>query len=343
MYPNVQTSFPHNESYQQSQSHQTPRSFQQQQFGPRFQTPQQFTPPRSFYQPSHDHSRMPYPGPIQTQPLYQSAQNYETPPNPQYSQSPVNIGFNQPSIPTYRTPHPIQNYNQHPPIQNYNQTPPIQNYNQPPPIQNYNQPPPNQNYNQPPLIQNYNQPPPIQNYTPPFQSVNQNCHQPVSSPYQCPNQGYSTSNTPYQPQVQSPELLKQPYVQQQCPFNSPRQAFNQRLPFRPPGQQRFPFINQNPRFQQSQHSNNRFQFQPRQKQNYHPRASSNFNNQSNDNNIHSKDKLQIACQLGDCDFIGPPNAIKEHQNLHHKLGLHKKVLYSNNSDAVKNWIEERKK
>lgn len=366
--PNCQSTYSPNGPNQQSQSYHTPRPFQQQQFGPRFQSPsQQFTPPGSYYQPSrqhHDHSIPAYqvpntalPPPFYqpanpnfdqtTKPLYQPPvqnqlpiQHTEIPPNhSKYPPPSAGPCFNQLSVPPYRTPG--QTY-----------IPPIQNFSQPPPIQNYNNCPPIQNYNQPPSIQNFNH----SNTPPPFQSMNLNCnqHQPVGSSYQSPNHGISaTPNNSYQPQVQNSESLKQPYKlpvdqcyqQQQSSFNLPRHEFNQRPPFRPPGQQRFPFNKQNPRYQQSQHGN-RFQFQPRQQfQNYRPRGGPppSFNNQSKENFVPKKDKNQVACELGDCDFVGHASAVKEHQNMHHRLGLHKKVLYSNNSDAVKNWIEERKK
>lgn len=358
--PNDQSTYPQNGPYQQPN---LSRPFQQQQFGPRFQTPSpQFTPPRPFYQPPqqhHDHSRLPYQMPVQPQPFYQSnnpnlnqtpksyqsspVQNFETAPNPQYPPPPTGPGFNQLSVSPYRIQEqtPIQKFN-HPPIQNYNQSP----------IQNYNDHIPIHNLNQPPSIQNYN--PPV---TPPFQSVTQNGHQPMTSPYQSPNPGYGpTLNIPFQPQVQSPDSLKQPYqlpveqcYQQQQSFNVPRHGFNQRPPFRSPGHQRFPFNHQKSRYQQPQQGNitNRFQFHPKQQyQNYRPRGPPpSFNNHFNMNgsNVTKKDKPQIACEMGDCDFVGHAGAIREHQNLHHRLGLHKKVLYSNNSDAVKNWIEERKK
>ncbi|XP_001946648.1 nuclear fragile X mental retardation-interacting protein 1 [Acyrthosiphon pisum] len=348
--PNGQTNFTPNGPYQQSQSYQTPRPFQQgQQFGPRFQSPpQQFTPPSSFYQTSqqhHDHSMSAYqvPDTAIPPPFYQPPpqnqlpiQHIETPPNPKYPPPSAGPCFNQLSVSPYRTPGQIyvplnQNYSQPPPVQNYNNCPPIQNFNHPPPIQNFNHP-----------------------ITPPFQSVNQSCNQPMGSPYQSPSPGFSaTPNNIYQPQVLSPESLKRPYKlpadqcyqQQQSSFNLPRHEFNQRPSFRPSGQQRFPFNKQNPRYQQSQHGN-RFQFQPKQQyQNYRPRGGPppGFNNQSKENFIPKKDKNQVACELGDCDFVGHASAVKEHQNLHHRLGLHKKVLYSNNSDAVQNWIEERKK
>lgn len=330
--PNGQPPYSPNGPYQQPQSYQIQRPFQQQQFGPRFQSPsQQFTPPGPFYQPPpqhHDHSIPPYQVPVTTlpPPFYQPSvqnQHIETPPNSKYP-PPASPGFNQQSVPSYRTPG--QTY-----------VPPVQNYSQPPPVQNYNQPPPIQNFHQ--TIK-------------PFQSVNQSCNQPIASPYQSPRPGFSpTPKTSYQPQVQSPESLKQSYNEDQCyqqqqsSFNSPRHDFNIRPSFRPLGQQRFPFNNQRPRYQQSQHGN-RFQFQPRQQyQNYRPRGGPplTFNNQNKGNFLSKKDQNQIACELGDCDFVGHASAVKEHQNLHHRLGLHKKVLYSNNSDAIKNWIEERKK
>lgn len=352
--PNGQSAYPQNGLYQQPNPS---RPFPQQQFGPRFQTPsQQFTPPRSFYQPPqqhHDHPRLPYQVPVQSQPFYQSnnsnlnqtpVHNFEPAPNPHLPPPSAGSGFNQLSISPYRIPEqtPIQSYN-HAPIQNYNQSP-IQNFNDHPPIHNLNQPPPIQNYN-----------PPV---TPPFQSATQNCHQPMTSPYQSPNPGYGpTPNIPFQPRAQSPDSLKQPYqspvdqcYQQQNSFNLPRHGINQRPPFRSPGQQRFPFNHQSSRYQQPQHSNNtnnRFQFHPRQQyQNYRPRGPPpSFNNQAymNGSNLYKKDKPQIACEMGDCDFVGHAGAIREHQNLHHRLGLHKKVLYSNNSDAINKWIEERKK
>ncbi|XP_026822903.1 putative uncharacterized protein DDB_G0274405 [Rhopalosiphum maidis] len=354
--PNGQSTYSPNGPNQQSQSYHSPRSFQQQQFGPRFQSPpQQFTPPGSFYQPSrqhHDRSIPAYqvpntalPPPFYqpansnfdqtTKPLYQHpGQNHLPIQHPPQSAGPC---FNQLSVPPFRTPGPTY-------------IPPIQNFNQPPPIQNYNNCPPIQNYNQPPPIQNFNH----SITPPPFQPIHLNCNQPVGSSYQSPSPGINTtSNNSYQPQVQNPELLKQPYnlptdqcyPQQQSSFNLPRHEFNQRPSFRPSGQQRFPFNKQNPRFQQSQHGN-RFQFQPRQQyQNYRPRLGPppSFNNQSKGNFVPKKDKNQVACELGDCDFVGHASAVREHQNMHHRLGLHKKVLYSNNSDAVKNWIEERKK
>ncbi|XP_022166502.1 nuclear fragile X mental retardation-interacting protein 1-like [Myzus persicae] len=351
--PNNQTTFTPNGAYQQSQSYQTPRPFQQQQFGPRFQSPsQQFTPPGSFYQPSrqhHNHSIHAYqvpdtaiPPPFyqpvnpnfeQTKPSYQpSLQNkhIETSPNPKYPPPSASPCFNQLSVPPYRTSGQIY-------------VPPNQNYRQPPPIQNYNNCPPIQNYNHPPPIQNFNHP-----VAPPFQLANQSCNQPMSSPYHSPSPGFSpTQNNIYQPQALSPESLKQPYKltadqcypQQQSSYNLPIHEFNQRPSFRPLGQQRFPFNKQNPRYQQSQNGN-RFQFQPRQQyQNYRTREGS----PSKGNFVSKKDKNQVACELGDCDFVGHAKAVKEHQNLHHRLGLHKKVLYSNNSDAVQKWIEERKK
>jgi len=363
--PNGQTSFTPNGLYQQSQSYQTPRPFQQQQFGPRFKSPsQQFTPPGSFYQPSqqyHDHSIPPtyqVPDTAIPPPFYQHAnpnfeqatklsyqpplqnqlpiQHVETPPNPKYPPPSAGHCFNQPSLPPYRMPGQIY-------------VPPNQNYRQPPPVQNYNNCPPMQNYNHPPPIQNFNH-----SITPPFQPVNQNTNQPMGSSYQSPSPGFSpTPNNIYQPQILNPESLKQSYnlqtdqsyQQQQSSLNLPRHEFNQRPSFRPSGQQRFPFNKQNPRYQQPQHSN-RFQFQPRQQyQNYRPRVGlpPSLNNQIKGNDVSKKDKNQIACELGDCDFVGHASAVKEHQNLHHRLGLHKKVLYSNNSDAIKNWIEERKK
>lgn len=362
--PNGLPTYPQNGPYQQPNSSRPfHQQQQQQQFGPRFQTPSpQFTPPRSFYQPPqqhHDHSRSPYQVPVQPQRFYQSnspnlnqtpkppyqspVQNFENVPNPQYPPPPAGSNFNQLSISPYRIPEqtPIQNYNHL--IQNYNQSP-IQNYNDHPPIHDLSQPPPIKNYN-----------PPV---TPPFQPASQNCHQPMTSPYQSPNPGYGlTPNIPFQPPAQSPDSLKQPYhlpvdqcYQQHQSFNPPRHGFNHRPPFRSPGHQRFPLNHQQSRYQQPQHgnnTNNRFQFHPRQQyQNYRPRGPPpSFNNQPNMNgsNLSKKDKPQIACEMGDCDFVGHAGAIREHQNLHHRLGLHKKVLYSNNSDAVKNWIEERKK
>ncbi|XP_025193010.1 nuclear fragile X mental retardation-interacting protein 1 [Melanaphis sacchari] len=343
--PNGLSNYSPNGPNQQSQSY-TPRSFQQQQFGPRFQSPpQQFTPPGSFYQPPrqhHDPSIPAYqvPNTALPPPFYQTPvqnqlpiQHIEIPPNSNYPPPSAGPCFNQQSVPPYRTPGqvfipPIQNFSQPPPIQNYNNCPPIQNYNQPPPIQNFNNP----------------------NIPPPFQSINLNCNQPVGSSYQSPSPGINaTPNNSFRPQVQNPEPYKLPadqcYQQQQSPFNLPRHEFNQRPSFRPPGQQRFPFNKQNPRYQQSQHDN-RFQFKPRQQyQNYRPRGGPplSFNNQSKSNFVPKNDKNQVACELGDCDFVGHASAVKEHQNMHHRLGLHKKVLYSNNSDAIKNWIEERKK
>lgn len=387
--PNGQSTYPPNGPYQQLPSHQTPRSYQQQQFGPRFQTPpQQFTPPRTFYPPpqlnqdhprppyqnpvppqlNQDHPRPPYQGPVPPQPFYQPTnpnfdqtlkspmqsldtlpnpsyqppiQNFNTPPNTRYPPPSPGSRCSQPPIPPYKPPGQtfeltIPNLSQPPPIHNYNQS--VQNYNNHVPVQNYNQPPPVQNYNQ--------------SITPPYQPVNQNCHQSMGSPYHSPSPGYgSTLNSPYQPHVNSSESLKQPYQlsADQCykppqpSFNLPRNEFNQRLPFRPQifESQRFAFNNQNTRYQQPHHINNRLQFHPRQQfQNYRPRGPSVGFNQSMGNNAF---KTQIACEMGDCDFVGHASAVKEHQNLHHRLGLHKKVLYSNNSDAIKNWIEERKK
>lgn len=350
-HPNGHPIYSQNISHQQLQSHQTTRPFQQQQLGPRFQTPQHLSSSsyhqlprphcnrlitpyqssinhRSFYQPDNfdQISKPSYPPPIQ---------NFKTSPNPQYppQHGPLGPGFSPP-IPSYRAPEPhIQNLNQ-PFIENYNYFPP--------PIQTYNQSP-NQNINNPP-IPNYNQPPPIQNYdqspTPPYQSAKQN------SLFQSSNPGHSPSqNASYQ--LQNPKSLNQSYQlpidqfykQQPPPFNLPRPEFNQRPPFKPQGQQKFPFSNQIPRYQQQQPNYNRFQFHSKQQyqNNNLTGPPPSFNNPS------KKDKLQIACELGDCDFVGHPGAVKEHQNLHHRLGLHKKVLYSNNSDAVKNWIEERKK
>lgn len=371
--PNGPATFPQNSPYQQP--HQMPRPFQQQQFGPRFQSPQPMTSPGSFYQPPqqhHDLSRPPYQNPGQHQPFFQPPnhpnfdptskppfqtpiQHFGTPPpNQQYPPPPIGPGFNQP----FRTPGStyepsIQNFNQPPPIQNFNQPPPIQNYNQPPPIQNFSQSPV-QSFNNHPPIQNFNQPPPIQNYnspvTPPFNPGHQNNHRPMNSPYQSPSQGYGpTTNTSHQPQVHSPDLLKQPnklpvdqcYQQQPPSFISPRQDFNQRQRFRPPGQHRFSFMNQQPRFQSPQHGNNRFNFHPRQQ--YHNHNPLSTNKESMGKHVPKKDKLQIACDIDDCDFVGHASAVKEHQNMHHRLGLHKKVLYSNNSDAINKWIQERKK
>lgn len=333
-----------NVPYQQLQSHQTSIPFQPQQFGPRFQSPpQHFTPPSSFCQsprPHHDQPRHQYQSPVNSRPTYPlPVQNFNTLANSQYPPSHGPPGFSPPSIPSYKTSEPpIQNYNQ-PPIQNYNRFPPIQTYNQPP-VQSYNNNPPIPNYNQPPSIQNYNQP-----ATPP--------HQPMNSSYQFPSPGYGPPpNTPYQPQ--SSELSNLPYqlpidqCYQQQPhltYDLPKHEFNQRPPFRPPGHQRFPFKSQMPKYQQPQHGKNKFQFHPKQQyQNFYPKGPPpSFDNQSNIDNSQKKDKLQIACELGDCDFVGHPGAVKEHKSMHHRLGLHKKVLYSNNSDAVKNWIEERKK
>ena len=194
--------------------YQTPRPFQQQQFGPRFQSSQQFTPPGLFYQPSrqhHNHSTPAYqipdtalPPPFYqpanpnfdqtTEPSYQSPvqnqlpiQHIKTPPNSKYPPPSAGPCFNQLSVSPYGSPGPIYV----PPIQNYSQ-PPVQNFNNCPPIQNLNQPPP--------PIQNFNNP-----VTPPFQSVNQ----PMGSPYQSSSPSFNpTLNNTYQPQVQRPELLK---------------------------------------------------------------------------------------------------------------------------------------
>lgn len=345
-HQNGQPIYPPNGSYQQQSSHM-PRPFQQQQFGPRFETPQQFTQPGTYYQ-SPQQQRAPYQGPVvQPQQFYPPAvqnqiavQNVETLPNSQYSSLSTGPGFNQMPIPPYRPPvtmyKPNQNYTQPllPPVQIVNQ-PPVQNFNNCPSIQNYNQPSPIQNYNQPVI--------------PPCQPVSPNIN-----PYQSSSPRYGlTSNTSYQPQVQCPEPIKQQsyqspagqcYQQQQSLFNVQRHGFNPRPQFSPPEQQRFHYKNQNPRYQQSQRGNNRFPFNPRQQyQNNRPRGPLlSFNDHpTGSNNVHKRD--QIACKMGDCDFVGHAGAVKEHQNLHHRLGLHKKVLYSNNSDAVKNWIEERKK
>lgn len=352
--PNFEPTYPPNRPYLQSSPIQRP--FQQQQFGPRFQTPQQFTPPGTYYpspQQHHDRQRPPYQGPVQPQPFYQQPvvqnqipiQNFETPPSSQYPPQSVGPSFNQMSIPPYRTPVPIYK--------------PNQNYTRPAPAQNFNQPPV-QNYNNCPTIQNYNQPLPVQNYNQPVKSPCQPVD-PNISPYQSSSPGYGvTPNIPYQPQVQNPEAIKQSYqspaeqcYQHQQPlFNVHRQRFHPRPRFGPfPKLQRFPFNNQNPRYQQPQHGMNRFQLNPRQQyQNHRPRGphlpppppppSLNKLPRGN-NNVHQK--YQVVCKMGDCEFIGHAGAVKEHQNLHHRLGLHKKVLYSNNSDAVKNWIEERKK
>jgi len=343
--PNCQPTYPLSGPYLQSNQITSP--FQQQQFNPRFHTPLPSTPPGSYYpspQQHHDYQRPPFQGgPVQPRPFYQPAvqsqlpnQNFGTP-NTQYPPPCVRPGFNQMSIP-YRTASPIYKSNQ-----NYIQPPP------PPPPLRFNQNPV-QNYNNCPQVQNYNQPPPVQNYKQsilPSQSV---C--PNINPFQTTSSGYGqTLNIPYQPQVQSHESMKQPYnlptdkcyQQQQSLFNVHRHEFNPRPQFNPPEQQRFPFINQNPRYQQPQHGNNRVQFNSRQQyRNHRPTGPSNFCNQPNDNNnVHKKDK--ISCKMDNCDFVGYAAAIKEHQNLHHRSGLHKKVLYSNNSDAIKNWIEERKK
>lgn len=337
--------------------------------------------PQGFYQPSNLNinqvPKPPFQPPVQNfnttpKPPHQlpPIPNFKTPPPP------VDPSFNQSLVTSFRTPgHSykpfIQNFNQPPVAQNYGQ-PPIQNFNHhPPPIQNFNQPPPPpppiqnynqplvQNFNNPPPMQNFNQPPPVQNYNqsvnPAYKTLNQSEHQPVCSPHQSPNPAYGPSpNVPYcQPQVHGAEPLKPPhnlsidqcYQQQQITFNIPRHEFQQRLPFRPPGPHRFPFNNQQPRYQQLQHGNIRFQFHPRlQYQNYRSRGPPpNINNQFKCNNVLQKDKSQVACDLDDCDFVGHASAVKEHQNMHHRLGLHKKVLYSNNSDAIKNWIQERKK
>ncbi|XP_050537035.1 FMR1-interacting protein NUFIP1 [Daktulosphaira vitifoliae] len=311
------------------------------------------------------------------QPMQSPNFNQPLSPRPNFSQvHPPGSNFNQVSshgTSFSQVTQTIPNFNQFKP--NFNEPPLLRpNFNQiPPPKPVFNQGSssrstfnqdsvPSPVFNKGPILgPNFNHapPPPIGSFNLPLsQSYETSCNQYYQPPNQVSSQqffnkslnfGYNTSNKFNPPHGQScpqfqsrcePSNHQYPYQQNSTQY-LPRQELSQpKANFRAPGKYRCLTKN---KFSSSQQDFLRNKFHPKQQYQNCNMTGINFNNKEKSDGFLKKDKVQIACNKGDCDFVGHASAVKEHQNLHHRFGLHKKVLYSNSSDAVKRWIEERKK